>query len=145
MFTWTASTTTIASSTTIPIASTSPNNDRTLTVNPNIGKTINAPSNETGIATVGISVALQSWIKTKTTNITRSNAIIKVITISSIPAVIGAVASREISYFTLSGKDCESSAIVDFTDSASSTAFEPGAWYKAIIEDSLPFSLVNAL
>jgi len=60
IFTCTASTTTIASSTTIPIASTSPRSDNTFIVNPSIGKKMKAPTRDTGIASVGISVARQS-------------------------------------------------------------------------------------
>ena len=104
IFTCTASTTTMASSTTIPMASTSPRSESTLMVNPSIGKKINAPINETGMARVGISVARQSWIKINTTKITSTKAMIKVITISLIPAVMGRVVSRPTSYLTLSGK-----------------------------------------
>ena len=88
----------MASSTTIPIAKTKPNSERTLTVKPSTGNKINAPISETGIAMVGISVALQSCIKIKTTSITSASAIINVTTISAIPAVIGSVASRETVY-----------------------------------------------
>ena len=55
----TASTTTIASSTTSPIASTNPNNDSVLIENPNAGKKTNVPISETGTARSGISVARQ--------------------------------------------------------------------------------------
>ena len=50
----------MASSTTIPIANTRPNNDSTLIVKPSAGKNMNAPIKDTGIANVGIKVALQS-------------------------------------------------------------------------------------
>ena len=107
MLTWTASTTTMASSTTIPMASTSPSRDKTFIVKPSIGKNMNAPIRETGIARVGINVALQSWMKMKTTRMTRTRAITRVTTISLIPAVMGAVESRETSYLMLSGKFAE--------------------------------------
>ena len=55
----TASTTTIASSTTSPMASTSPNSESVLMENPNAGKNMNVPINETGTASKGISVARQ--------------------------------------------------------------------------------------
>ena len=80
-----------------------------------------------------------------TTSITSSKAIIKVSIISAIPAVIGAVASRETSYLIPSGNDFESSCIAAFTFSASSTAFEPGAWYSPIIEHCLLLRRVNAV
>ena len=44
----------------MPMAKTKPRRDNTLIVNPSIGKKIKAPTNETGIARVGIKVALQS-------------------------------------------------------------------------------------
>ncbi len=60
IFTCTASTTTIASSTTIPIASTSPRSERTFIEKPSTGKRMKAPTSDTGIAIVGMSAALQS-------------------------------------------------------------------------------------
>src|SRR6516164_1818098 len=53
----TASTTTIASSTTRPIAKTRPSNDRVLTEKPRSGNTIKVPTRETGTANNGINVA----------------------------------------------------------------------------------------
>ena len=111
IFTWTASTTTIASSTTIPIANTKPSKDNTLIVKPKAGKNINAPIKDTGIAKVGINVALQSWIKIKTTRTTKINATINVTTISLIPASIAVVESNEISYVILSGNSVASKLI----------------------------------
>ena len=126
ILTCTASTTTMASSTTIPIAKTSPNNDIELTVKSKIGKNIKAAISETGIANVGIRVALQSCIKIKTTKITKTRAIIKVSIISSIPAIIGSVASNETSYLRSSGKVSAIASIVLITSSAKATAFVPG-------------------
>ena len=57
------STTTMASSTTRPIASTNPNNERVLTENPNNGKTAKVATSETGTANIGIRVARQSCRK----------------------------------------------------------------------------------
>src|SRR5215471_11840689 len=50
----TFSTTTIASSTTIPIASTNPNNDRLLIENPTPSITANVPTSDTGTAASGM-------------------------------------------------------------------------------------------
>ena len=55
----TASTTTIASSTTRPIASTRPNSDSVLIEKPSSGKTANVPISDTGTAIIGMSVARQ--------------------------------------------------------------------------------------
>jgi hypothetical protein len=50
---------TIASSTTRPIARTSPNSDSVLIVNPKQGKKTNVPTSETGTASSGIKVRRQ--------------------------------------------------------------------------------------
>ena len=55
----TFSTTTMASSTTIPTASTNPKRDRLLTDPPIMVKMENVPISDTGIATTGMIVALQ--------------------------------------------------------------------------------------
>jgi hypothetical protein len=49
----------MASSTTWPIARTSPNNDNVLMEKPNTGNRANVPRSETGTARSGISVARQ--------------------------------------------------------------------------------------
>src|SRR5687768_17555949 len=74
----TFSTTTIASSTTMPIASTSPKSDRLLSENPSMLMTTNVPISETGTAIIGMSVARQFWRKTSTTMNTSTNASISV-------------------------------------------------------------------
>ena len=79
------------------MASTRPNSESTFMENPSIGKNINAPIRDTGIANVGMMVALQSWIKMNTTRITSIRATISVMTISRIPAVIGRVESSDTS------------------------------------------------
>ncbi len=91
----TASTTTMASSTTKPMASTSPNNERVLTENPKSGKNMNVPTKETGTASSGISVARHPWRKMYTTMITRMIAMTKVRTISFMPCVTARVVSSE--------------------------------------------------
>src|SRR5215475_12375483 len=83
----TASTTTIASSTTNPIASTNPNSDSVFTENPNTGNKINVPTNDTGTASNGISVARHPCRKMYTTMITRAIAITSVSMISLMPSV----------------------------------------------------------
>ena len=63
----TFSTTTMASSTTIPIASTSPNNERLLIENPKAVIAANVPISDTGIHTSGMSDARQFWRNSTTT------------------------------------------------------------------------------
>ena len=75
----TASTTTIASSTTSPTARTRPNKESVLMENPSRGKTMNVPTSETGTANKGIKVALQPWRKRNTTMVTSTSASMMVV------------------------------------------------------------------
>ncbi|MNM75459.1 hypothetical protein D3C81_872450 [compost metagenome] len=74
IFSWMASTTTMASSTTIPIANTRANIVRTLSENPKSCRKKKVPTNETGIAIAGIKVDLKSCRKIKTIINTRIKA-----------------------------------------------------------------------
>ena len=86
MWRCTASTTTIASSTTLPIASTNPNMLVMLMENPSSGNTANVPITATGTVSSGISVARQFCKKIKTTRITSPTAANRVINTSFIAA-----------------------------------------------------------
>ena len=97
MPTSTASTTTIASSTTRPIASTSPSSESVLIEKPSIGKKMKAPISETGTAISGISVARQPCRNRKTTMITSTIASTSVCTISLMPSLTGSVVSSAMS------------------------------------------------
>ena len=70
----TFSTTTIASSTTMPIASTRPNSERLFSEKPTAAITANVPISDTGIAAIGISEARQVCRKRMTTTTTRMTA-----------------------------------------------------------------------
>jgi hypothetical protein len=89
----TASTTTIASSTTMPMASTSPNIERVLTEKPRSGKKMNVPMSDTGTVSSGMIVARRFCRKTKTTRVTSNTASMKVWTMDSIEASTAGVAS----------------------------------------------------
>ena len=65
--------TTMASSTTMPIASTSANSVSTLMVNPSSRRPRNVPTTLTGTASIGMSVARQLCRKMNTTRVTRSH------------------------------------------------------------------------
>src|SRR5471030_3210600 len=80
----TFSTTTIASSTSKPIASTSPNIESTLMEKPTADITANVPSSATGTTMVGISVARRFCRNTYITTNTSMTASISVFTTSSI-------------------------------------------------------------
>src|SRR5713101_7778709 len=79
----TFSTTTIASSTTMPTARTRPNRDRLLIDIPQAARTVNVPIRETGMAMTGMIVARQFWRKTKTTP-TTSRIATKIVTMTSL-------------------------------------------------------------
>ena len=78
MFRSTFSTTTMASSTTMPIASTSPNSERLLMEKPTANMTANVPTNETGTAARGMMDARHVWRKRMTTMTTSNTASTKV-------------------------------------------------------------------
>ena len=89
----TFSTTTMASSTSRPIASTRPNIVSMLSVKPVAFRMANVPSNTTGTATVGMSVARQFCRKRNITMITRMIASISVFTTSFMAAFTKGVVS----------------------------------------------------
>ncbi len=89
----TASTTTIASSTTMPIASTSPNNERLLRLNPIPSMTAKVPTIATGTAISGISVARHDCRKASTTIATRMIASRSALKTSWIDSVMNGVVS----------------------------------------------------
>ena len=68
------STTTMASSTTMPMASTRPNSDRLFSEKPSSAMTAKVPISDTGTSIIGSSVARQSCRNTSTTTKTRTNA-----------------------------------------------------------------------
>ncbi len=70
----TFSTTTIASSTTMPIASTSASSETVLALNPSASMTAKVPIRETGTAMIGISVVRSLPRNRNTTSATRTNA-----------------------------------------------------------------------
>ena len=70
----TASTTTIASSTTMPIARTNARSEMVLAEKPSANMTANVPTSATGTAMIGIKVARKLPRKTNTTMPTSTNA-----------------------------------------------------------------------
>ena len=76
----------MASSTTMPMASTRPNSDSVLIENPKAIRMANVPTMEIGTATSGMIEARQVWRKSTTTTTTSSTASSRVITTSRIPS-----------------------------------------------------------
>ena len=70
----TFSTTTMASSTTMPMASTRPNSVSVFSEKPSAAMTAKVPISETGIATIGMIAVRQHCRKTMTTRTTRTTA-----------------------------------------------------------------------
>jgi hypothetical protein len=89
----TASTTTMASSTTMPMASTRPNMERVFTEKPRRGKKMKVPMRETGTVMRGMMVARRFCRKMKTTSVTRITASTNVWTMDSIEASTAGVVS----------------------------------------------------
>src|SRR5947209_5084410 len=87
----TASTTTIASSTTVPMANAKPNNVNVLIEKPSAENAANVPTNDTGTASIGINVARQVCRNRNTTNITSTKATPSVFTTSRSDSVTNGV------------------------------------------------------
>ena len=124
----TASTTTIASSTTRPMASTRPKRESVFTENPKAGKRMKVPMSDTGTARSGISVGRQPCRNTNTTRMTSSSACQSVFEISRIPSDTACVVSRPIAYSRPCGKLLLILSIAFLTPLAQSRALEPGSW-----------------
>ena len=93
----TFSTTTMASSTTMPIASTSPKSESVLRLKPIAAMAANVPTIATGTATRGMSVARQLCRNTSTTTATIRIASRSVLITSKIESVMKGVVSYRIS------------------------------------------------
>ncbi len=89
----TFSTTTMASSTTMPIASTRPNSEMLLRLKPSTAMTAKVPTMATGTATRGISAARQFCRNARTTMPTRATASSSVRTTSSTDSRMNGVVS----------------------------------------------------
>ncbi len=93
----TASTTTIASSTTMPIASTRPKSVRLFRLKPRAAITANVPTMATGTATSGMIADRQFCRNSRTTKATRMIASRKVLNTSLTDSVMNGVVSYAIS------------------------------------------------
>ncbi len=122
----TFSTTTMASSTTMPIASTSPNRDRLLSVNPKAAMKKNVPMSDTGMATSGM-IAARHVCKNRITTSTTSTIASPMVSITaSTDWRMNCVGSKKMSYLTPAGKRFDSFSISSRTPFAVSSALEPG-------------------
>src|SRR5581483_5358901 len=101
--------TTIASSTTNPVASVIPKSVSELIEKPNILMNANVPISETGIVTAGMMVARQSSRKKKITMMTITTASSSVRTTSFTESPTTVVVSKAMTYLMPGGNDLESS------------------------------------
>ena len=141
----TFSKTTMASSTTMPMARTRPNKVKVLMVKPSRYMPANVPTMETGTARHGMRVARHFCKKMKTTQKTSTIASKSVWITSWIETSTNVVISKGMEYATPSGKFSASSSMVLRTSFAVSNALAPGARYTAIGWQGLPFSLEERL
>ena len=131
----TFSTTTIASSTSSPIASTRPNIVSVLMVNPNAAMIPKVPRSTTGTAMVGISVARRFCRKRYITRNTSAMPSNSVFTTSVIEIFTNGVMSYGYTTCRPCGKYGASSSIRARTAFAVASAFAPGASWMPIPED----------
>src|SRR5437868_3324031 len=100
--------TTMASSTTNPVARVIPNSVRVLMEKPSALTKMKVPTSDTGIVTEGMTVERQSWRNRKITMITSAIASSKVLTTSLIESETTFVVSKATLYFSPGGKLFES-------------------------------------
>ncbi|MNZ72262.1 hypothetical protein D3C78_906370 [compost metagenome] len=122
----TFSITTMASSTTIPMASTMPNRVSMFTEKPMAAIPMKVPTIDTGTASTGISVARRLCRNRNTTITTSTRASKKVWITSEIDARVNAVVSITILYSMPSGKVSFICARVSVTAFDTSRALAPG-------------------
>ena len=134
------STTTMASSTTIPMANISPNSVRVFSEKPSRLITANVPISDTGMTNVGTRAARQFCKNSIITNSTSTKASIRVLYTSFTDSFTNVVVSSVMFQSTLAGKYLDSSSILALQRSATASALLPGDWYIPIEATGLPCS-----
>ena len=119
--------TTIASSTTSPVASVSPKRVSVLIEKPKSFTKAKVPSSETGMVMAGMSVDRSVCRKRKMVAMTRTMACRSVTTTSLIDALTGAVVSKAVSQTSPGGNSLASLAMAASTFFFTSSALEPGS------------------
>ena len=139
---WTPSTTTMASSTTIAIASTIADKVSKFTLNPISFKTKKVAINATGMAIAGINVERKSCKNTYTTINTKIKASINVLITSWIDANKKSLAFCAILIFNPAGNDSCALAKVASRSEIVWVAFVPAIWYTIQVTDLCPFTIL---
>jgi len=129
----TASTTTIASSTTSPIARISANIVRMLIVKPSAPNAANVPMSDTGIASMGISDARAVPRKTNTTRSTSRNACTSVRSTSFSAATTKFDVSKPTSDVRPGGKFLAKPFMTERAAVEAASALEPGLCSRTMI------------
>ncbi len=111
----------------MPMASTIAKSVSVLIEKSKMKRPANVPMSEIGTATTAITIARQLCRKMNTTRITRMAASTKVLTTSSIDAVMNLVVSNGIEYVTPSGNEAFIPSSLPFTAFATSSALAPVA------------------
>ena len=132
--------TTIASSTTSPVASVSPNKVSVLIENPRTFINANVPISETGMVIAGMSVVRQLCKNKNTTAITSTIEIASVLSTSRIDSLTNGVASKPNLYVIPCGKCPCNRSIVELTSRATCSAFALGSVSTAMPIASAPLS-----
>ena len=135
---WVFSTTTMASSTTMPMARTRPKRVSVLIEKPKAPMTANVPTRDTGMVSVGIRVVRQSWRNTYTVRTTSAMAMKRVSTTSSIDTRTNSVVLYGRSWCTPLGKLGASRAMAACTPRDTWSALAPGSWNTPTSAEGLP-------
>ena len=125
---WMFSITTMASSTTRPVASTMPNSVSVLIEKFSSLMKANAPTSDTGIVTAGISVLRQSCRKRNITSMTKMIASTSVFSTSRMESPTKVVVSKAMAYFRPGGNRFDSRASSARTALSTSSALAVGNW-----------------
>ena len=125
------STTTIASSTSEPMTSMSPNIVSTFRVKPNARRNANVPRIAIGIAIAGTNVARQSWRNRYVMATTSTSAMRSVLNVSFRNTSVNAVVSSPSTASTPGGRREIHFSTSFFTRAAVSTAFASGDLYTS--------------
>src|SRR5208283_1658023 len=130
--------TTMASSTTRPVASVMPNRVSVLMEKPSSLTKAKVPMSETGMVTAGMMVERQSSRKTKMTRMTRKIAWPRVETTSRMDSLTASVVSKASSYFMPGGKRLERRSSSALHRRSTSRALAVESWVMPMPTDSCP-------
>ena len=133
----------MASSTTVPMTSTSENSVRMLILNPAICMAANVPTRETMMEMDGMIVLLKSCKKKYTTRITRMMAMTKVLTTSWMEANKKSLELIMVMNSVPSGRSSDNSPSSSEMRAFTSVALEPATWNTMNVQLGWPSTLLS--